>query len=157
MAKDAAVLLGTGSIGQAIIRRVGAGKKFFTLLIIFLLSIASSYDLREAGRVSSVKNQGIPGPCWAFAALGAMESNFLTQGLGKAVDLSEMQIAFYCYRDPETKRNFTSRIKSGTLRLEGNAFMTVAMMSRLSGPTDEKNLKYSTALSDSEKKALSKK
>ncbi len=157
MAKDVAVLLGTGSIGQAIIRRVGAGKKFFTLLIIFLLSIASSYDLREAGRVSSVKNQGIPGPCWAFAALGAMESNFLTQGLGKAVDLSEMQIAFYCYRDPETKRNFTSRIKSGTLRLEGNAFMTVAMMSRLSGPTDEKNLKYSTSLSDSEKKALSKK
>ena len=135
-------------------------KKFMIVMFLLMItagesfSLPSKYDLRDYGRITGVKHQGIPGPCWAFAALGAMESNWLTQGLGEVPDLSEMQIAFYCYRDPETKRNFTSRIKSGTLRLEGNAFMTVAMMSRLSGPTDEKNLKYSTALSNSEKKAL---
>ena len=38
-------------------------------------ALPSRYDLRDYGRISSVKNQGIPGPCWAFAALGAMESN----------------------------------------------------------------------------------
>ena len=52
-------------------------------------ALPSRYDLRNYGRVTSVKNQGIPGPCWAFAALGAMESNYLTQKLnagGKVPD-----------------------------------------------------------------------
>ena len=132
--------------------------------MIFLLTavtssyaLPSKYDLRELGRITSVKHQGIPGPCWAFAALGAMESNWLTQGLGKSPDLSEMQTAFYCYRDSLKHRNFSSRIKSGTLALEGNVFMPVAIMSRLSGPADEKSLPYSTTLSDSQKRELSRK
>ena len=141
-------------------------RKFIAVITFMLLSasecyaLPSRYDLRDYGRITSVKNQGIPGPCWAFAAVGAMESSYLTQGLntgGKIPDLSDMQIAFYCYRDPENSRNFTSRIKSGTLSLEGNAFMPVALMTRLSGPTDEKNLPYSTTLTDSQKKALAKK
>ncbi|MBR1438726.1 MAG: hypothetical protein IJ587_09345 [Synergistaceae bacterium] len=138
-------------------------KKFFVLMVFLLLIVRSAnalpsrYDLREAGRITPVKHQGIPGPCWAFAALGAMESNWLTQGLGKVPDLSEMQVAFYSYRDPEKKRNFTSHIKSGTLSLEGQVFIPIALMSRLSAPTDEKLLPYSTTLNDSQKKALSKK
>ncbi|MBQ7169558.1 MAG: hypothetical protein IJR63_06620 [Synergistaceae bacterium] len=137
-------------------------KKFFVMMILLLTvnaayGLPSRYDLRDYGRMTSVKSQGIPGPCWAFAALGAMESNWLTQKLGKVPDLSEMQIAFYCYRDPVTSRNFTSRIKSGTLSLEGNVFMPVALMSRLSGPTDERSLPYSTTVTDSQKKTLSRK
>ena len=138
-------------------------KKFFVMMTFLLTAVTSSYalpskyDLRELNRITSVKHQGIPGPCWAFAALGAMESNWLTQGLGKVPDLSEMQIAFYCYRDSIKHRNFSSRIKSGTLSLEGNVFMPVAMMSRLSGPTDEKSLPYSTTLNDSQKKTLTRK
>ena len=130
---------------------------FLLLTVNFAEALPSKYDLRDYGRITSVKNQGIPGPCWSFAALGAMESNWLTQNLGKTPDLSEMQIAFYCYRDPMKSRNFTSRIKSGTLSLEGNVFMPVALMSRLSGPTDEKSLPYSTNIADSKKKELSRK
>ena len=138
-------------------------KKFFAVITFLLTAVTSAdalptrYDLRELNRITSVKHQGIPGPCWAFAAMGAMESNWLTKGLGKVPDLSEMQIAFYCYRDSVKSRNFSSRIKSGTLALEGNVFMPAALMSRLSGPTDEKSLPYSTALNDSQKKELTRK
>ena len=137
-------------------------KKFLVLIILLLTvseanALPSRYDLRELGRITPVKHQGIPGPCWSFAALGAMESNRLTQSPGKIPDLSELQTAFYAYRDPDGKRNFTSHIKSGTLSLEGQVFIPIALMSRLSAPTDEKSLPYSTTLTDSQKKALSKK
>ena len=123
-------------------------------------ALPARYDLRERGRISSVKNQGIPGPCWAFAALGAMESNYLTQKLntdGKIPDLSEMQLAFYTYKDPDKKRCFTPLYSSGTLSLEGSAFRAIAFLLRLSGPTEEKTLRYDTRMADSEKKALAKK
>ena len=123
-------------------------------------SLPSQYDLRDYGRITSVKNQGIPGPCWAFAALGAMESNYLTQNLnadGKMPDLSEMQLAFYAYKDSKPERNFTSQIKSGTLSLEGSSFISAAFLMRLSGPTSERELKYTTRLTDSQRKAMMKK
>ena len=123
-------------------------------------ALPSRYDLRNYGRVTSVKNQGIPGPCWAFAALGAMESNYLTQKLnadGKVPDLSEMQLAFYTYKDPDKKRNFTPLHSSGTLSLEGSAFRAAAFLMRLSGPAQEKNLPYTTTITDSQRKSLSKK
>ncbi len=39
----------------------------------------SSYDLREKGRVSAVRNQGSYGTCWAFAAISALESVLLPE------------------------------------------------------------------------------
>lgn len=41
--------------------------------------IPTKYDLRERGRVAGVRNQGIYGTCWAFAALGALESSLLPE------------------------------------------------------------------------------
>lgn len=42
--------------------------------------IPSTYDLRKTGKVTSVKNQMEIGACWAFAALGAIESVLISQG-----------------------------------------------------------------------------
>ena len=120
-------------------------------------ALPSRYDLRDYGRISSVKNQGIPGPCWAFAALGAMESYWLTQGLGKTPNFSEMHLAFYAYKGPDKRQTFTPLHSSGTLSLEGNSFRAAALLLRLAGPVDEKSLPYSTTLTDSQKKALAKK
>lgn len=41
--------------------------------------IPAKYDLRERGRAGIVQNQGIYGTCWAFAALGALESSLLPE------------------------------------------------------------------------------
>lgn len=36
--------------------------------------LPSKYDMRDVGRVTPVRNQGLYGTCWAFASLGALES-----------------------------------------------------------------------------------
>ncbi len=41
--------------------------------------IPTRYDLREKRRVTPVRDQGIYGTCWAFAALGAVESALLPE------------------------------------------------------------------------------
>ena len=54
------------------------------MIIFIVLSVVKEshampthYDLRDLGQVTSVKH------CWTFAALGAIESNWLTQNLGE--------------------------------------------------------------------------
>ena len=51
-------------------------------------TIPSSYDLRDYGFVTPIKNQGSDGNCWAFAAIGALESCIL-KAAGVEYDLSE--------------------------------------------------------------------
>ena len=43
----------------------------------YILDIPDQYDLRTLNQVSSVKNQGNGGNCWAFSTLGALESCIL--------------------------------------------------------------------------------
>lgn len=42
-------------------------------------TIPTRYDLREKNRVAQVRDQGSYGTCWAFAALGALESSLLPE------------------------------------------------------------------------------
>ncbi len=53
-----------------------------------------SYDLRDEGYVTSVKDQGLAGHCWSFAAMGAIESRSLVLGFNENdLDLSEKNMA----------------------------------------------------------------
>jgi C1A family cysteine protease len=64
----------------------------------------SSYDLRDLGYVTPVRNQGKEGMCHAFAALGACESNLLRQGLETdpdTLDLSEAHMGYFLYTQQE--------------------------------------------------------
>ncbi len=64
--------------------------------------LPESYDLREQGKSTVVKNQTPWGACWAFGALSSLESNILSQGEGgssvsSSPDYSELQLAWFVY------------------------------------------------------------
>lgn len=58
--------------------------------------LPSHYDMRDEGKVTSVKYQGKPGTCWAYAAISAAESNLIVNGYADSdVDLSENHMVYY--------------------------------------------------------------
>jgi C1A family cysteine protease len=83
----------------------------------------SSYDLRTQGKVTSVKDQGGCGSCWAFATMGSVESRWLVSGYG-TYDLSENNLK-ECH-------GFVWDGCDG-----GNEEMATAYLSRDSGPVAE--------------------
>ncbi len=63
------------------------------------VQLPSKFDLRDEGRITSVKDQGGYGFCWSFASNASMESNILTKKIGNAtkdnLDLSESGGAWF--------------------------------------------------------------
>ncbi len=89
-------------------------------------ALPASYDLRNVGGVNyvtSVKNQGACGSCWAFAVFGSMESAILKQG-GGTYDFSENNL--------KNRHGFDLGPCDG-----GNEWMGIAYTARLSGPGNE--------------------
>jgi len=56
-------------------------------------TMPSTYNLKDEGYVSPIKNQSTLGLCWAFATVGSIESNAL-KTLGKSLIFSERQIDY---------------------------------------------------------------
>jgi C1A family cysteine protease len=56
-----------------------------------LQELPSSFDCRDKGFITPVKDQGNFGTCWAFASVGLTEA-FLKKQTGMILDLSEQQL-----------------------------------------------------------------
>lgn len=92
-----------------------------------LQPLPESFDLRVQGRVTSVKDQGNCGSCWAFATHGAMESLLLP---GETWNFSENHL--------KNTHGYDWTCCDG-----GNHLMALAYLARWSGPVNESDDPYS--------------
>ncbi|MCX7987661.1 MAG: T9SS type A sorting domain-containing protein [Bacteroidales bacterium] len=102
---------------------------------LYSVGLPDRFDLREKGKVSSVKNQGqgnFGGNCWAFSSTGSVESWWLSQlnAIG-AADLSEHHMA--------TCHGYEWAFGEG-----GNEYFPMAYYTRLKGPVKESQVPYNT-------------
>ena len=104
--------------------------------------IPASYDAREHGQVTSVKDQYQFNSCWAFSAIGALESGLLSQGYYQNVDLSETHLIRYSMsmvNDPLGGLNNDILTFEGKARMlqGGNVLDAYHTLTALKGAVDE--------------------
>ncbi len=86
-------------------------------------SIDESYDARKEHIISSVKDQGQTGTCWAHATMASIETALLKKGEAES-NFSEAHLAYNARKDIN-------------LDTGGNAPIAMAYFSRLDGPVKE--------------------
>ncbi|MEJ5167346.1 MAG: lectin like domain-containing protein [Thermoanaerobaculia bacterium] len=86
----------------------------------------ATYDLRNYGKMTPVRNQGSCGSCWAFATYGSLESTLLT---AENRDFSENHL--------KNTHGFDWTCCAG-----GNEYISMAYLSRWSGPWNETDDPY---------------
>lgn len=98
--------------------------------------LPSSYDLRDEGFVTKVKDQDTLGTCWAFSSLGAIESRWKMLE-GTSYNLSEKNMV--------TCSGYEWGPDDG-----GNVYMATAYLNRFDGPINENQDPYDELTEDSE-------
>jgi C1A family cysteine protease len=95
--------------------------------------VPTKYDLREKGRAAAVANQGSYGTCWAFAAMGALESTLLPEETAK-----------YSVDHMSLNNGFNLSQKDG-----GEYTMAMAYLASWKGPVYEADDPYGDGVTDS--------
>lgn len=111
----------------------------------------SHFDLRDYNLVTSVKNQGTYGTCWAHATCASLESNALMMGLGE-YDLSEYQIGYFSNNIPNKQDDMIAGEgfygNRDWISVGGYFAQAVAMLSKGYGPVSEETVPYSMIYDD---------
>lgn len=99
----------------------------------------ASFDLRENGGVSGVRNQAGYGTCWTHSAIASAETSIIKSN--PSVDLSEFHTAYYTYSGGGQIEPQSDDLKS-TLNRGGTCFVVTNLWSQWIGPVAEKRLRY---------------
>ena len=110
----------------------------------------ANYSLLAEGLLPAVRDQNPYGSCWAYASVGAAESNIIKKGLAEKdeIDLCELQFIYYNYRaavDPLGNMNgdYTKITEAGdVLNAGGNAVFASNALVRWSGLPEEDLMVY---------------
>lgn len=128
-------------------------------------NIPSKYDLREQMLTTSVKDQGVTGACWSFAAIKAMESSSILNNITDAADtdFSENHLAWFSYHGTTDTSNTiygdsATIVKSSTPSIPilgnldskdassydtgGNVLTAIATLAQWSGVEKEENAPF---------------
>ncbi len=116
-------------------------------------AIPLRYDARNYGYITSVKNQNPYGTCWAFSALGALETSMIVNGYvpdAADIDLSEFHLVYFFYHHVTDKlnnlRNDSTTAKSGHwLNVGGNHYYTLFALASWLGGADDSIAPYELA------------
>lgn len=110
------------------------------------------FDLRDEGIITSVKNQIVNGPCWAFSAIASAESSMMKQKYGPELDFSEEHLAYFFYNrqnDPLGNtmgdRNIAVSAWDTYKSIGGNMQLASKFLSTWSGVAGETAFPYSTS------------
>lgn len=108
--------------------------------------LPEKYDSRDYGYITSVKNQGQEGCCWAFAEIGAIEANLIKKGLvtNDGVDYSEAHAAWFGINSYDNiyKDGIKLYDPYSAYNMGGNDQYMIFALSKRSGLDLEKNVPY---------------
>ena len=102
-------------------------------------NLPESYDSHEKGFVTSIKTQGKSGPCWAFAIISTLESNYLKENNLRVkkdweIDFSEMNMIFNLNKGTSLNNPYEFDFE-----LSGNNEMASAYFASGRGPVFEQD------------------
>lgn len=119
------------------------------------------YDLRDQNLVTSIKNQGNFGTCWAFAAMSCAETSAISANLTDSnVNLSEAHLAYFYYNRAGDPLGNTTNDKNVILQKDddgklldykyvgGDDKKTILALSGWTGAADESVFPYESLVAD---------